>query len=430
MIGLMETNTRASSQRRASHLTVSEAWAGYAANATVDPKTMAGYEGIFVRHVDPVLGSMLVAEITRGDVAALLERLRAQGAGDSLVRLARIVLSAACRYAMDHGVIDALPTAAVPAPHSRTVVGRVITPEEFVRVRDALPTPGARLLADLFVRAGLRIGEALALTASDIDRDAVLVRRTLSEPGRRFSADGERFALRPSTKNGHERRVVVGQHFADRLRLWCKESGIGPDDVVFPARLVLPPVSGRTFPQKIHLEPLTPARLAELGTFTGPNGIEYQHGTMNGYVTGKCREACCRQAISEYSARKKRERRQRQRGDVAPRRERVQAGEAPVDSAASTGVTGLGVVSHQGWSRLWQAAVRSAGLDFSPQARQTRHAYASWLNLGGVSAERIAEGLGHQDDRSTRVYMRPVGPEAEAVAVMDTLLGEGGAPPA
>lgn len=185
---------------------------------------------------------------------------------------------------------------------------------------------------------------------------------------------------------------------------------------------MLPAPTGRSFPRPVHTEPLTEERLAGLGSFTGPNGRLYQHGTMNGYVTGRCREACCRQAISEYSARKRRERRDAQRGDTAPRRARVLGDSAPADSAVSSGVPGIGAVSHQGWSALWDAAVRSADLDFRPLARHTRHAHASWLNGGGVSVEKIAERLGHRDDRSTRGYVRPVGREADAVAVLDTVL--------
>nr|WP_255479689.1 tyrosine-type recombinase/integrase [Quadrisphaera sp. RL12-1S] len=145
---------------------------------------------------------------------------------------------------------------------------------------------------------------------------------------------------------------------------------------------------------------------------------------MNGYVTGRCREACCRQAISEYSARKRRERRDARRGDAVPRRARVEGGALPADSAAASGVPGIGAVSHQGWSALWDAAVRSAGLDFRPLARHTRHVHASWLNGGGVSVEKISERLGHRDDRSTRGYVRPVGREADPVAVLDALLDQ------
>ena len=417
----MDTNTRAGGSAP-EVLTVNLAWQGYVAGATADPKTMSVYDSVFQRHVAPVLGEVPVAEVTREDVVDLLGGLRDRGGSASLVRLSRVVLGAACRFAQAQQVIGVLPTDGVRAPHSEAVVQRVLTPEEYLRVREHLPTRGAQLLADLLVRSGLRIGEALALQRHDLAREEVVVRRCLSEPGRRFSADGERFVLRPSTKNGEPRRVAVGEAFCEDLRTWCDLQGIEDEGLVFPARLVLPGPSGRTFPRKVHVLPLTQERLSELGTFTGPNGRRYQHGTVNGYVTGRCREACCRQAVSGYSSQKRRERKKAQRGDEAPRRARVEGGDVPVDSAGSSGVPGIGAVSHQGWSALWDAAARSARLDFRPLARHTRHAHASWLTAGGVSLEAVAGRLGHRDERSTRGYVRPVGQEADAVSAVDALL--------
>ncbi len=411
---------------RAVAMTVSEAWASYVEVAAVDPKTMSLYESVFAHHVEPVLGRRPIAGVTRADVEALLGGMRAGGAGPALVRHGLRVLAVVSRRARALGAISELPTAGVSSPRPDAPPPRVLTPQEFVRMRDALPTAGARLLAELLVRSGLRVGEALALTPADVVDDVVLVRRCLSEPGRRFSADGQRFVLRPSTKNGEPRRVVVGVDLGARVRAWCALQDAEPEGLVFPARLVLPEPSGRSFPRTVHAVPLTPERLAELGTFTGPNGLVYQHGTMNGYVTGRCRGACCRQAISEYSAARRRERRERLRADGVPRRAPVLG---PAGAGASGEPPGLGVVSPQAWAKVWATAVDSAGLDFSPLARQTRHAHASWLNDGGVSVEQIAARLGHRDERSTRGYVRPVGSEPDPVVVLDALLGGGGSPP-
>ncbi|MEH3077683.1 MAG: site-specific integrase [Quadrisphaera sp.] len=418
----MDANTRAGGSAP-EVLTVDLAWQGYAAGAVVDPKTMSVYDGVFRRHVAPVLGDVPVAEVTREDVVDLLDGLRARGGSASLVRLSRVVLGAACRYAQAQRVIDVLPTDGVRAPHSEAVVQRVLTPEEYRRVREHLPTRGAQLLADLLVRSGLRIGEALALQRLDLTREEVVVRRCLSEPGRRFSADGERFVLRPSTKNGQPRRVAVGEAFCEDLRTWCDLQGVEDEGLVFPARLVLPGPSGRTFPRKVHVLPLTQERLSELGTFTGPNGRSYQHGTVNGYVTGRCREACCRQAVSEYSSQKRRERREAQRGSEAPRRARVEGGDVPVDSAGSSGgPRDRGPSATRGGARC---GTRPRGpLDSTsgpwPGTRGTPTRPGS--PPAGVSMEAVAGRLGHRDERSTRGYVRPVGQEADAVSALDALL--------
>jgi len=402
-------------------MTLSRAWQEYAATAAVDPKTLSLYESVFACHVEPVLGGRQVADLTADDVEALLAGARSTGSSPSVVRLARLVLAVTCRRAMALGVLDRLPTDGVRTPRPVAAPTRVLTPQEFIAVRAAMPTPGASLLAELLVRSGLRLGEALALVAGDLGDGALLVARCLSEPGHRFSESGERFVIRPSTKNGAARRVVVGDEFAGRLEAWAEEQGLGVADLLFPSRLVLPPPSGRRFPSKQQREPLTAARLQELGTFTGPNGVTYQHGTVNGYATGRCREACCRQAVSEYSASRARAR----RALAGPQRPVRRSGLVAAAGAGEPSLPAeppLGATTPQCWARVWSEAVRTAGLDFRPLPRQTRHAHASWLNGAGVSVDQIAVRLGHRDERSTRGYVRPVGAEPEVVAVLDGLL--------
>ncbi|WP_194906678.1 tyrosine-type recombinase/integrase [Quadrisphaera sp. INWT6] len=404
-----------------SGMTLSRAWQEYVATATVDPKTLSLYETVFACHVEPVLGDRRVADLTADDVEALLGGARSRGSSPSVVRLALLVVAVTCRRAMALGVVDRLPTQGVRAPRPVAPRPRVLTPQEFTAVRDAMPTPAARLLAELLVRSGLRVGEALALVVGDLHDGALVVSRCLSEPGRRFSGSGQRFVLRPSTKNGADRRVVIGEDFARRLEVWAQEQGLGPADLLFPGRLVLPEPSGRSSPTRKYSEPLTAERLQALGTFTGPNGTVYQHGTVNGYATGRCREACCRQAVAEYSAARARARRALAGPSRPARRSGLSAPAGAQEPLAEPGAP-LGATTPQGWARVWSEAVRAAGLDFRPLPRQTRHAHASWLNGGGVSVDEIAERLGHRDERSTRGYVRPVGAEPEAVSVLDALL--------
>jgi len=403
-------------------MTLSRAWREYVTTAAVDPKTVSLYETVFACHVEPVLGDREVASLTADDVQALLEGARSRGSSPSVVRLVRLVLAVTCRRAMVLGVIERLPTDGVRAPRPVAAPARVMTPQEFTAVLDAMPTPGAGLLAELLVRSGLRVGEALALVVADLDDGGLVVSRCLSEPGRRFSENGQRFVIRPSTKNGAERRVVIGRRFAERLGAWARENGLRPADLLFPGRLVLPGPSGRRFPSKKYTEPLTPERLQALGTFTGSNGITYQHGTVNGYATGRCREACCRQAVAEYSAARARARRALDAPDRPARRSGLVG---PVGSPAEPP---LGATTPQAWAKVWAEAVQAAGLDFRPLPRQTRHAHASWLNGGGVSVDEIAARLGHRDERSTRGYVRPVGAEPEATAVLDALLDASASP--
>lgn len=70
----------------------------------------------------------------------------------------------------------------------------------------------------------------------------------------------------------------------DLVHQYVLTRGLDLDDPHFPKRLLIPP-SKRP---KRRL-PLTPERIAEWGTFTAANGCTYRHGTVTGYVTGKCK---------------------------------------------------------------------------------------------------------------------------------------------
>ncbi|TXR56688.1 tyrosine-type recombinase/integrase [Quadrisphaera setariae] len=417
----MEEDDERDEQVARSTMTVADAWASYAATARVDVVTLKSYESRYFRHVDPVLGPRRVASTSREDVEALLAGIASRGAGAELVRQCRVVLGLLLRRAREVGAIREVPTGDVLLPRqarSAAPRGRVMTPQEFLLVREALPTPGARLLADLLVRSGLRIGEALALQPQDVLGDSLVVRRRLVEPGRSSSEDGQRFALRSGTKSGQERRVEVGGPFAAELQRWCEQHHLADGDLLFPRRLVLPEPSGKSFPAKIHTTPLTPERLAELGSFTGPNGRTYGHGTVNGYTTGACRCASCRQAVSEYSSARRRARRDQRAGAAPPR----SSATVPPGRGGEAGADAFPGVSRHAWAAQWSRAVKNAGLEFRPLARQTRHTHASWLSGAGVSSERVAGRLGHRDERSTSRYVRPVGPEADPVAAVEALL--------
>jgi len=403
-------------------VTLGDVWRDYLEHARVDPVTVRSYSTTWTSRLEPVLGQRPVSAVTAGDVQGVLDTVRAAGHSVTSAKHCWVLLSLLLRRAAVLGLVDEPATRSVPMPRPPVTTSRVMTPDEFLRVQRELPTPGARLLADLLVRSGVRLGEAFALRVGSVDGDSLHVDRSLSEPGRRLSPGGQRFLVR-STKTGVSRRVAVGEAVAEGLRLWSGQHSLGPDDLLFPARLVLPPPSGRSFPTRIYQEPLTPERVAELGTFTGPNGLTYQHGTVNGYTSGRCRQACCRQAVSEYSAMRRKARAVaagRAPRALVPAPTDVRRPQGPGDPAVCEAA---GALTRQSWRAVWVESVRRAGLDFTPLPRQTRHAHASWLNGAGLAVEGIAARLGHCDERSTRAYLRPVGSEPEAVDVMDALLG-------
>ena len=70
------------------------------------------------------------------------------------------------------------------------------------------------------------------------------------------------------------------------------------------------------------------------------------------------------------------------------------------------------------WFRLkvWQPALRRAGITFSARPHDLRHAHASWLLAGGADLQMVKERLGHGSIATTEKYLHTL-PEADDLAL-------------
>ncbi len=111
----------------------------------------------------------------------------------------------------------------------------------------------------------------------------------------RYHPTGARFLTREYTKNGEHRRFKIDHPVSAMLQEHIAENGIGPGQVIFPVRLFASTeAAGR--------DRLTQEEIDALG-FTNqlPNGRQYKHGTLGGYVTAKCRCTGCKQWSADYA---------------------------------------------------------------------------------------------------------------------------------
>lgn len=198
------------------------------------PGTVQTYRWQWKRNVSPSLGALRLGEITTPVVDRFLVDLH-ERVGSATSRTARAVISGAMGRAVREGAIRFNPTREVRrlsnAPRRRP---RALTEQEraawFLSVtRD--PQAVSRDLPDLcafMLATGLRLGEVVAVTWSEVDLEhgAVEVTSTLI----RITGQG---LIRKATKSASGQR---------RLSLpgWCVEMlrrraavGVGPDEPVF-----------------------------------------------------------------------------------------------------------------------------------------------------------------------------------------------------
>lgn len=378
-------------------MTIGEyAWK-WLANHRVERSTKDGYKSYLDAHIIPKFGHIRVAELQREQVRQFLTEIRdVKGLSPASQKALRSCVSAMMQTAWDDGYRSDNPARGIRVDRNSRKRITVMTTEQFGRVHALLPTDGSRLLASLIVATGCRSGEAFVLRVSDLDveKQKIWFQRALQVVNR--ERHGVRFHI-GDTKTHDIRDVTLNKRVFVRLIDWIADNNLGPDDFLFPRSLVLP-LRRRGRAKNYDL---TPELLASLGTITAANGKDYNHGTMNGYITAKCRCDYCKQGFSDYRW----------------QRNQSKAGRKPFKHRD------LDVVDGNVWRDAWMEACKQADLPFIPTAYQLRHTHASWMIQNGIAPKQVMHRLGHASLSTTDLYVHMVDgtDDGGAADVMDSL---------
>ena len=364
----------------------------------VEGNTKDNYANTLRLHIIPFLAKVRLAETDRTVARNYFTALEEAGRSANTIRQAKVVLAAMFSMAVSDGYLDFNPFHDVKTPK---VPGRraikIATTEQFLKVRDCLPTTPARVFSTLMVSSGLRFCEAIGLRPADFDFDACIleVARSVVKVSRKHHPQGKTFLVREYTKNGETRRIKLDRAAVELVRAHVAEHGIGPLDVIFPAELVAPPRATRPA--------LSAEEIAALGYTEPVRGRVYAHGTQGGYVTAKCRCDGCRQWAREYGRERMRRRRSASAGTPKGRWAKSRDADEPyLDEIV--------------WYRIWTAAVKESGIPFKPTAYQVRHTHASWLIDRGESPKAVMHRLGQADLRTTSRYVHVLDETGESAA--------------
>ncbi len=157
--------------------------------------------------------------------------LAGRGVSPATIRHNKIILSAVFTTALNDLVIALHPCRGVKTPPVPVKEYRILTPEEFDRLRAGLPSPPAQLLVETAVELGLRWGELTELRLRDVHLPSgiVTVSRSVVEVDPKFSPDGQRFVVKPYPKGRRSRRLrakpAAGRRTGGTRR--CRRQGAG-----------------------------------------------------------------------------------------------------------------------------------------------------------------------------------------------------------
>lgn len=191
--------------------------------------TLASYASLWDAHVVPRLGGIPLRELDPLTLTAFRTELAAAGVGTAATRRVMVILQGVLERAVEWQRIPANPARAVrKPPQRRERAVRAMPPLEVERIRAHLIDRGRvrdATLVSVLAYAGLRPGEALALTWAHVRERTILVERAV--------ALGEV----KTTKTARTRTVRLLAPLGADLREWRIGQGRPADEsLVFPGR--------------------------------------------------------------------------------------------------------------------------------------------------------------------------------------------------
>lgn len=144
------------------------------------PATIRQHEMIVRVHLEPTIGRRLLSQLSPADVDAYLASKRLD---PQTKRHHRATLRVALNYAMREGYVVRNVAALSKAPRLDRRERTVLTAEQVGRIIDEATDERWWPLWVLIATTGLRVSEALGLVWSEVDDDAIHVRKQLARLG-------------------------------------------------------------------------------------------------------------------------------------------------------------------------------------------------------------------------------------------------------
>lgn len=157
---------------RGAHRTWGEWVVEWWPSRTVEASTLQADEGRRRNHLEPRWGDVKLGAIRRQDVRAWAADLGRQGLAPGTVLQCVVLLSGSLSAAVDAEILTANVVAGLTKSLPQPPPGqeRFLTREEYVAIRDQMPTRRDQLITDVLITTGLRWGEMAGLHRWRLDR--------------------------------------------------------------------------------------------------------------------------------------------------------------------------------------------------------------------------------------------------------------------
>ena len=174
-------------------------------DAEITQRTREGYESMTRLYLVPALGRVRVDNLEPHHVRTMMRNMRERGLAPNTIRQARSVLRRALRTAEGDGLVNRNVAKIVDGVKVGRPNGRTLTPEQARALLVGAQGHECGALLTVLLSLGLRKGEALGLSWSDLNLDTSPPTLTVSKTVKR-AANGARYIDDPKTA-GSVRRL-------------------------------------------------------------------------------------------------------------------------------------------------------------------------------------------------------------------------------
>lgn len=227
----------------------------------IEASTRSAYLSYPNKHFLPYFGEMRIAKILPSDIQKWVAHALNGGLSANSVKKYHVVLHSIFKRAVRDRLIAFNPCEGTELPKSMTPRRQTLTPEDYRRLRDAMPEEH-RLLVETAMFTGGRWGEVIALRPRHVNflHRRVTIQETIVELGKSTSPTGERIIFKPYPKDDEPRTLGLPQHLLDKLEEHIRVNALGQNDLLFATRKGTP-ISRNTFRTRVWLPAVKAAGL-------------------------------------------------------------------------------------------------------------------------------------------------------------------------
>jgi integrase len=204
------------------------------------PKTVAFYEANYRRHIAPAFANSEIRRLQAKDLQALINKKQSEGLSPRTLSGLKRTLSSALNTAIDWDLISTNPVQRVKTPKVERAEITALTDDQARLLLETIKGHELEALIKFSLGTGVRVGEAVGLTWSNVDFDS----ETISIRNQLQRIKGQGLELVPLKSASSRRNLPMIPMVRDALR------EAEPDRVNAPLGVVFLNSAGNPFDQK------------------------------------------------------------------------------------------------------------------------------------------------------------------------------------